>query len=148
MEGIIYKYTSPTGKVYIGQTLDEERRRIMNLPLDRIEKIEPIALDYISCNIDFTEYFDDVVGVTIPVDKPVEEIHLKFTERRFSYVLTKPMHASQRDNKEECIVKLNLIPNKEFYSRLLSFGQPPMRLRANQPHLALGLSAVGKRWFL
>lgn len=27
MEGIIYKYTSPTGKVYIGQTLDEERRR-------------------------------------------------------------------------------------------------------------------------
>lgn len=27
MIGIIYKYTSPSGKVYIGQTLDEERRR-------------------------------------------------------------------------------------------------------------------------
>ena len=102
--------------------LDEERRRIMNLPLDRIESIKPIALNYIPCNIDFTEYFDDVMGVTIPVDKPVEEIHLKFTERRFSYVLTKPMHASQRVHKEKCIVKLNLIPNKEFYSRLLSFG--------------------------
>jgi group I intron endonuclease len=27
MNGIIYKYTSPSGKVYIGQTLDAERRR-------------------------------------------------------------------------------------------------------------------------
>lgn len=27
MKGIIYKYTSPSGKVYIGQTLDAERRR-------------------------------------------------------------------------------------------------------------------------
>ena len=27
MNGIIYKYTSPSGKVYIGQTLDEKRRK-------------------------------------------------------------------------------------------------------------------------
>ena len=27
MKGIIYKYTSPSGKVYIGQTLNEERRK-------------------------------------------------------------------------------------------------------------------------
>ena len=27
MKGIIYKYTSPSGKVYIGQTLNEEQRR-------------------------------------------------------------------------------------------------------------------------
>ena len=27
MKGIIYKYTSPSNKVYIGQTLNEERRR-------------------------------------------------------------------------------------------------------------------------
>ena len=27
IKGIVYKYTSPSGKVYIGQTLNEERRR-------------------------------------------------------------------------------------------------------------------------
>lgn len=27
MEGVIYKYTSPSGRVYIGQTINEERRR-------------------------------------------------------------------------------------------------------------------------
>lgn len=27
MIGIIYKYTSPSGKVYIGQTIDEKKRR-------------------------------------------------------------------------------------------------------------------------
>lgn len=31
MEGIIYKYVSPSGKVYIGQTIEEKkRRRIFN----------------------------------------------------------------------------------------------------------------------
>ena len=34
MNGIIYKYTSPSGKVYIGQTLDEARRRSEFLDLD------------------------------------------------------------------------------------------------------------------
>lgn len=27
MEGVVYKYTSPSGKVYIGQTSNEKRRR-------------------------------------------------------------------------------------------------------------------------
>ena len=27
IEGIIYKYTSPSGKFYIGQTIDEKSRR-------------------------------------------------------------------------------------------------------------------------
>nr|DAS86287.1 MAG TPA: GIY-YIG nuclease superfamily protein [Bacteriophage sp.]DAV54013.1 MAG TPA: GIY-YIG nuclease superfamily protein [Caudoviricetes sp.] len=27
IRGIIYKYTSPSGKVYIGQTLNEKKRR-------------------------------------------------------------------------------------------------------------------------
>ncbi len=27
MKGIIYKYTSPSGKIYIGQTIDEDKRR-------------------------------------------------------------------------------------------------------------------------
>lgn len=29
MRGVIYKYTSPSGKVYIGQTLNEYMRRAM-----------------------------------------------------------------------------------------------------------------------
>lgn len=29
-QGIIYKYTSPSGKVYIGQTIDEDRRKYMH----------------------------------------------------------------------------------------------------------------------
>ena len=29
MRGVIYKYTSPSGKVYIGQTLNEYMRKFM-----------------------------------------------------------------------------------------------------------------------
>lgn len=35
MIGIIYKYTSPSGKVYIGQTTQEKRRRKTFLNLNK-----------------------------------------------------------------------------------------------------------------
>lgn len=30
MKGIIYKYTSPSGKCYIGQTINEDRRKLQH----------------------------------------------------------------------------------------------------------------------
>lgn len=35
MRGVVYKYTSPSGKVYIGQTIIERRRRRMFLAVDK-----------------------------------------------------------------------------------------------------------------
>jgi predicted DNA-binding transcriptional regulator YafY len=39
------------------------------------------------------------------------------------YIITKPIHGSQRNRRQaEGIIELELIPNREFYQRLLSFG--------------------------
>lgn len=102
---------------------NEEFQSITNIPLDRIESCTPIDLKYKTSDIDFTEYFDDVIGVTIPRDKDVCKIVLRFSETRFPYVTSKPLHGSQKIiDKVNRIIELSLIPNREFYSLLLYFG--------------------------
>ena len=50
-------------------------------------------------------------------------MRLHFSENRFPYVETKPLHDSQRiiDHKNR-IVEINVIPNKELLAMILSFG--------------------------
>ena len=103
--------------------LNEEYQSITNIPLDRIEDCTPIGLKYKPTDIDFNEYFDDVIGVTIPRDASVERIKLKFSPHRFSYITSKPLHGSQKIiDEENGNIELSLIPNNEFYALLLSFG--------------------------
>lgn len=104
--------------------LNEEMQKITNIPLDRIISIEPAKKRYIpNTDIDFNEYFDDVVGVTIP-NGQVETITLQFSSKRFPYELSKAIHPSRviRD-KEKGIIEIKVIPNKELISQLLWFGE-------------------------
>ena len=75
-------------------------------------------------DIDFNEYFKDIVGVTLPEDHPVaEEVLLKFDEARFPYVVNKPIHPSQEiEDEEQRIIKLTVRPNKELEARIFSYG--------------------------
>lgn len=100
-----------------------EFNSLSNIPLDRIDDIEPMHIEYIpNTSIDFESYFDNVIGVTIS-SEPVQTVKLRFTVKRLQYVLTKPIHKTQKcSDPESGIVTLNLIPNKELESLLLSFG--------------------------
>ena len=100
---------------------------ITNLALDRIigstETTEGILPD----TIDWADYFDEVIGVSRSVDADPVEIKLRFSPQRIKYVTTKPIHgASQKMDKtdpENRTVIINLIPNRELYQNLLSFGK-------------------------
>ena len=63
----------------------------------------------------------DVIGVTIE-NKKVEDIVLEFNEGRYPYVKNKPLHHSQRSYDDEKRIIIKVIPNKELYQTLLSFG--------------------------
>ena len=92
--------------------------------LDRIEGFEEIALPYKEADVDFSEYFDDVIGVTVP-DVDAEDIVIKVTGKRFNYIRTKPLHLSQRIVEEAegyAIISINVRVNKELESLILSFG--------------------------
>lgn len=103
--------------------MNEEYKNITNVPLDRIESISLSETVYVGTDIDFEEYFDDVIGVTIP-KSDVVNVRLRFSDDRFPYVTSKPIHWSQKvvDAKNR-VVEISVIPNKELVANLLSYGK-------------------------
>ena len=106
--------------------------------LDRIESFEEINMPYKESEVDFEEYFDDVIGVTVPEhDEPVDVI-LSVSNNRYNYIKTKPLHLSQRELGEDngyTRISINVKINKELIALLLSFGSDievlaPASLRA------------------
>ena len=93
--------------------------------LDRIDSYEEVALPYKDSDVDFSEYFDDVIGVTVS-DGDAEDIVIKVTGKRFNYIRTKPLHLSQRIIEEAegyAVISINVKVNKELESLILSFGE-------------------------
>lgn len=92
--------------------------------LDRIESFEEIQMKYKEANVDFEEYFDDVIGVTVPEGEP-EDIIIKVAKKRYNYIKTKPLHMSQRvveEGDDYAVVSINVKVNNELEAQLLSFG--------------------------
>jgi len=97
---------------------------ISNLALDRMEYIMESNQEYIETDIDFNEYFEDIIGVTIQ-NENVLDIVLKVDKTLIPYITTKPLHGSQKiyDEDDNFEVHLKLIPNYELETLILSFGE-------------------------
>lgn len=106
--------------------LNEKESKISNQALDRIISIKELDYEYKpNTEIDFNEYFDDVIGVTI-LPKPLELVTLLVTNDLWPYIKTKPIHGSQKQPQftpNGVIIELELIINYEFISVLLSYGE-------------------------
>lgn len=104
--------------------LDDKEQRIKNLALDRIGKFKKSGTPFIKNTfIDFSSYFNNIIGVTIPQEQEIVEIKLKFSKKRFNYVTSKKIHKSQETiSTEECIISLKVIPTKELDQQIFSFG--------------------------
>lgn len=104
---------------------EEESDKIANKALDRIQHISLANVPYKpNTSIDFAHFFDDVVGVSIPKeDVKKETIILRFTEARFPYVTSKPIHKSQVVlSEDDCTISLEVKPTRELEQQILSFG--------------------------
>ena len=103
---------------------EQKRDFLISLPLDRMVDIEPMHIEYIpNKDFNFEEYFEDVVGVSVPMSGTPDKVVLKFEKSRFPYVETKPLHPSQRIiDKDECIVQIEVHQNSELNSLIFSFG--------------------------
>jgi predicted DNA-binding transcriptional regulator YafY len=94
--------------------------------LDRIDHFEEVDTpNYKESEVSFEEYFDDVIGVTVPEDHEPVDVILSVSNSRFHYIDTKPLHLSQRilgKDKNYTRISINVKINKELISLLLSFG--------------------------
>lgn len=104
---------------------DEQQEGIFNLALDRIQGIEESRVAYIpNEEIDFDEYFDDVIGVSVNNDEPIQKVILKVDEDLLPYITSKPLHGSQIQHRDDPTkIELNLQLNYELESQLLSHGE-------------------------
>lgn len=95
-----------------------------NLALDRIESLSETSQKYIQSKTDWEDYFFDIIGVTRPEGVDLQEIVLKFSPEAAPYVITKPIHASQKHISDSTglEVKIKVIPNFELERLILSFG--------------------------
>lgn len=88
-------------------------KHILTFALDRIDKIEPIPeRKYIECPDDIFERFENIIGVTLYEDMPVEHILFWVSDNSKAYVNTKPLHGSQTSYKGDEELRLrSLYPN-------------------------------------
>lgn len=106
-----------------------EEKQIPNwvLALDRIKVLEETNQKYQPCFIHWEDYFYDIIGVTKPFGVEPENIILHFTTDLAPYIMTKPLHPSQKHKilpKDKGLeVKIQVIPNYELESLILSFGE-------------------------
>lgn len=96
-----------------------------NLALDRIESLSETTLKYKPSETDWEEYFYDLVGVTRPEGKEIQEVVLKFSPEVAPYILTKPIHPSQKHKNDPTglEIRISVIPNFELERLVLSFGE-------------------------
>lgn len=101
---------------------DESSGKISNFALDRIVSIKTIDIPFTKSNVDFNTYFRDIIGVSVPDNTvPIEKIILRFSERRFPYVMSKPLHTSQKEEDEPYTISIMVKPTRELTQQIFSY---------------------------
>ena len=111
---------------------------IINLPLDRMNGVIPVDdVPYVDCDFDLDERYEDIVGITYNMDKPITPIIIAVKNSFVGYVETKPLHGSQtrfsaaeqtrlhslyKGFEDYIFYGLELKPNNELYDLLYSKG--------------------------
>lgn len=104
-----------------------EQKPIINLALDRIQQLAPSSVPYAG-DVDFDShtYYQHTIGVSVTPQQAPEEVRLLLRHRLAPYVLTKPLHPSQKVVQRDhygVTIALNVQHNRELERVLLGFGE-------------------------
>lgn len=104
-----------------------------NLAIDRIAEIKEAKGKYkINNIIDWQEYFEDMIGVTKPLNKDAENVVLHFFGKTGKYMETKPVHGSQKSkwlDRNTLEITLQIIINYELERLILSYAESVMVIK-------------------
>jgi predicted DNA-binding transcriptional regulator YafY len=94
---------------------------IQNLALDRFIELEMGTDKYMECEINFVEYFEDIIGVSNNLEIEAVKIKIQLSDNIIPYIKSKPIHESQRI--VENILQIEVKLNYELESVILSYGE-------------------------
>ncbi len=108
---------------------DHDKSRVATLAVDRIESLKKsggaIKYDARLAPI-LKKKLAQIIGVSLDIEAEPQEVIIKLSPARAPYLFTKPLHTSQQmlseDAEGACVFSLQVIPNKELTTILLSFG--------------------------
>ncbi len=117
----------------------ENTGKILHFALDRMDGFDPMPTHrYEEYEGDLNERFEDIIGITLFDDRPVDTIVFWVSNHSCEYVATKPLHESQRfiRGEREAEIRSNYpmleggrlfsiecIENYELIRELTSFGE-------------------------
>ena len=102
--------------------------KLFNFALDRILEVNPCPDIPYRDYPDFDDhFFDDVIGVTKHSRLPKATVRFWADSSQASYILTKPVHDSQRcvdrcNDDGSMTFEVDVVLNPEFYAVMMSFG--------------------------
>ncbi|MFZ4523846.1 MAG: helix-turn-helix transcriptional regulator [Bacteroidales bacterium] len=123
--------------------LDEQENEIRTFGLDRIKKLEQLSnIKYRRSNFDPATFFKHTIGIIAPQSKP-PTLKIEFTKQQAQYLITQPIHPSQKvlkETKDMVIFTFAVHPTYEFISLLLGYRDKvkvlsPMWLRKGMKEL-------------
>jgi predicted DNA-binding transcriptional regulator YafY len=117
--------------------------KIFKKALDRFKSIKELKTEYIYSEINFDEYLEDVIGVSIEKEQEPQKVKLRVSKELWPYVKTKPIHESQSSGGKENLntldkgyidITLDVVLNYELESKILERGEgfevlEPLELR-------------------
>lgn len=98
--------------------------RLMTLALDRIQAIQTSDVPFRANTQDLSNYYQDVIGVTVSENLPPQDVQLFVYQSNAPYVLTKPLHPSQQligKKDKGIIISIKVQINFELEREILGF---------------------------
>jgi predicted DNA-binding transcriptional regulator YafY len=89
---------------------------------------------FIDKGFDARKYYENVIGVSVINSRPVEVL-IEFSEMQAQYVITQPLHHSQKrveEIKDRIVFKYFLVPNFELIAAILHWGNEVKVLKPKQ----------------
>ncbi len=105
---------------------NKDKKMINTFGLDRIVSIKETDT-YFEFQKSFSsvDYFKDAFGITAPQKLSVKKVLLKFNPSQANYILTQPIHHSQKvksHNSSGLIIEIKVMISYELKSQIMSYG--------------------------
>ncbi len=105
----------------------QQRSLLMTLALDRFHSVESTSEEAYRANekLDLATYYDDAIGVTKTPGQPNCEVILWTDLATAPYLITKPLHASQKilhEQNDGKVFSIRVVLNFELEREILGFG--------------------------
>lgn len=106
---------------------NKKGKATMILALDRIETFKELNSEkYHKSEFDVSVYFNDAIGVSKMPNQTAQTVVMKIIKEHAPYIITKPIHPSQKILKEDddgTIFSIEVIWNFELEREILGFGE-------------------------